>query len=73
MENEATVGKNMDDIKDLLCDELLGDEAIKEDIEYLIFTFEDEAKLEEAWKSFIGKENYKEQRVSLKDIFSFIN
>ena len=73
MENEATVVKSNDDLKDLLCNEPYGDEVIKEDLEYLIFTMESEEKLEEAWRAFIGKENYKEQRVSLKDIFNFIN
>lgn len=72
MENESVMGKSNDDLKDLLCNERYGDEVIKEDLEYLIFTMENEEKLEEAWRAFIGKENYKEQRVSLKDIFKLI-
>lgn len=73
MENEDTMDKSNDDLKELLCNEPYGDEVIKEDLEYLIFTMENEERLEEAWRAFIGKENYKEQRVSLKDIFNFIN
>lgn len=72
MENEVTMGKSNDDLKDLLCNEPCGDEVIKEDLEYLIFTMENEEKIEEAWRAFIGKENYREQRISLKDIFNLI-